>query len=166
MSPELLYPDKFGSKHGQPTKGSDCYALGMVILEVLSGRVPFAQFKDFIVMRKVIKGELPEIPEGPEGVWFTDDLWQMLNRCWMTKPGSRPTIGAVLEFLERVSRTWKPPSPRPDEDAEMDKDGSDFTTVSDSFGVINCSNPTTTTTWRDGILTQHVPSTVTPSYKC
>ena len=34
MSPELLYPKKYGLKECRPTKPSDCYALGMVIYEV------------------------------------------------------------------------------------------------------------------------------------
>ena len=37
MSPELLYPEKFGipeSEGNRPTVQSDCYALGMVIYEV------------------------------------------------------------------------------------------------------------------------------------
>jgi len=123
MSPELLAPDQFGFKDSRPTKESDCYALGMVILEVLGDRVPFAPLGGFTVICKVVEGEHPERPEGVEGTWFTDDLWQTLNLCWATRPESRPTIGAVLEFLERVSRAWKPPSSRVDEDVEMDEDG-------------------------------------------
>jgi hypothetical protein len=34
MSPELLDPDRFGISNSQPTKRSDCYALGMVVYEV------------------------------------------------------------------------------------------------------------------------------------
>ena len=34
MSPELLYPGKFGVKDFRPTTQSDCYALGMVVYEV------------------------------------------------------------------------------------------------------------------------------------
>ena len=67
MSPELLDPEHFGLTDSRPTKGSDCYALGMVIYEVLSGQAPFTQFKDFVVARKVIKGERPTRPEGAEG---------------------------------------------------------------------------------------------------
>jgi len=43
MSLELLDPDQFGFKDSRSTKESDCYALGMVILEVLNGQVPFDQ---------------------------------------------------------------------------------------------------------------------------
>ena len=34
MSPELLYPEKYGISDDRPTKKSDCYALGMVVYEV------------------------------------------------------------------------------------------------------------------------------------
>jgi serine/threonine protein kinase len=43
MSPELLDPKGFGLKDGRPTEHSDCYALGMLIYEVLSGQIPFSQ---------------------------------------------------------------------------------------------------------------------------
>ncbi|KAF9642959.1 kinase-like protein [Thelephora ganbajun] len=104
MSPELLYPDLSGLKVARPTKQSDCYALGMVIYEVLSGQAPFTPFHHDVVMRKVIEGERPGRPDGPGGAWFTDDLWQTLNQCWVVQPKCRPSIGAVLECLERVSR--------------------------------------------------------------
>jgi len=140
MSPELLDPDQFGLKDSKPTKESDCYALGMVIYEVLSGQAPFAPFKDFIVMRKVIDGERPELPEGAERAWFTGDLWQILVLCWEAQPGSRPSIAAVRGCLERASRTWKPPARSADEDVEMDEDDWDLTTVSDSSGMVSCFN--------------------------
>jgi len=107
MSPEILNPDMFGLKDSRPTKESDCYALGMVVLEVLSGRPPFTPDKDFIVMRKVIDGERPRRPEGSEGAWFTDDLWGMLELCWATLPEGRPSTEVVFECLERVSETWE-----------------------------------------------------------
>ena len=37
MSPELINPESCGLKKIRPTKESDCYALGMVVYEVLSG---------------------------------------------------------------------------------------------------------------------------------
>ena len=107
MSPELLHPEQYDLKDSRPTRGSDCYALGMVIYEVLSGQVPFPESKEFIVMRKVIEGEHPERPKGAEGVWFTDDLWETLVHCW-AQPGNRPSIEGVLECLGQVSNGWAP----------------------------------------------------------
>ena len=141
MSPELLDPDQFGIKDGRPTKESDSYALGMVIFEVLSGHAPFKQFRDVIVMRIVLEGKRPERPNGPEGEWFTDELWQLLIQCWETQRGIRPTIEVTLETLGRVSEVWKPPSLQIHEDVEMGEDDWDLTTVSDSSGMVSRSNP-------------------------
>ena len=106
MSPELISPEQFGYKDCRPTKESDCYALGMVILEVLSGKVPFQRYPDFLVIVKVIEGIRPKRPGG--GL-FTNELWGILGQCWAAQPGSRPSIEVVLKCLGRVSRTWVPP---------------------------------------------------------
>ncbi|KAF9642812.1 kinase-like protein [Thelephora ganbajun] len=128
MSPELLDPNRFGFEDCQPTKESDCYALGMVILEVLSGQVPFTRdCSDLMVMKKVIEGEHPGGPSGAEGAWFTDGLWGMLERCWSAQPTDRLAIEAVLEHLEQASTTWQPLSPGVEDDTETDDDESFFT---------------------------------------
>ena len=131
MSPERLDPDQFGREDSRPTKESDRYALGMVVLEVVSGRAPFSSYATHVVQQKVTRGERPGRPEGPEGAWFTDDLWRMLELCWETLPENRPGIEVVLECLERVARAWEPPSHQVDEDVEMDEDDWGLTTVSD-----------------------------------
>jgi len=148
MSPELLHPDQFGLKDSRPTKESDCYALGMVTYEVLSGKTPFAASANFVVMRKIIDGERPERPEGVQGLWFTDDLWEILNRCWEALSKSRPSIGAVFECLEQVSKGWEPPPEQVDEDLE-DEDDWDLTgvllpvwfIVSVPFALYSCGVP-------------------------
>jgi serine/threonine protein kinase len=101
MSPELLDPDKFGLKEGRPTKESDCYALGMVIYEVLSGRTPFDQCKGSVVIRKVLAGERPKRPQGNEGKLFTDSIWGVLKLCWKHQPRDRINARAVLLGLEK-----------------------------------------------------------------
>jgi hypothetical protein len=133
MSPELFYPDKSGLKGARPTKQSDCYALGMVIYEVLSGQTPFLPFHWCVVMRKVIDGERPSRPNGPEGAQFTDDLWQTLDRCWAAEPQHRPCATTVLERLERVSSSLRAPSsPQSDESTGADEDDWDIGSDSSS----------------------------------
>ena len=111
MSPERLDPDQFGFEDGRATKESDCYALGMVILEVLTGQPPFPGHTGSTVVMRVIYGERPERPRGAEAVWFTDDLWAMLEQCWSPQPAVRPTAEAILEHLERGSIAWRPLPP-------------------------------------------------------
>ena len=129
MSPELLHPEQFGFDHGSPTNESDCYALGMVIYEVLTGKVPFSQLKDYIVTRKVIDGERPRRPEGVQGTWFTDDLWKMLCLCWAARAQSRPSIEAVHECLEQISTIWKPLPPQANDGVEKDENEWDLTVL-------------------------------------
>ena len=130
MSPELFYPDKSGLKGARPTKQSDCYAFGMVIYEVLSGQVPFAPFHYAVIIQKVIEGERPKRPNGPERTQFKGDLWRMLNRCWVAQPQCRPSVTTVLECLKRVSRALKAPSLQSDGGAGTD--GDEWDVASDS----------------------------------
>jgi len=133
MSPELLDPVRFGREDGRATKESDCYALGMVILEVLSGKPPFSGDSGLAVMRKVIEGERPERPKGKEKVWFTDDLWEILEQCWSPQPERRPTIDAVLQCLQRGLTAWQPLPPDSDDFFQSDSDDqSDSTSSHDS----------------------------------
>ena len=107
MSPELFYWERFGFKDGRQTERSDCYALGMVVYEVLSGQVPFSRHHNYTAVAKVLKGERPARPRGTGG-WFMDDIWSMLERCWRPSPGDRPIIGDVFRRLEKASRSWTP----------------------------------------------------------
>jgi len=125
-SPELLDPGLFGFKNSRPTKESDCYALGMVIYEVLSGKSPLRLCEDHVVSQKIIDGMRPGRPGGLKRAWFTDDLWEMLELCWSSQPKSRPTTEAVLECLERVSPAWQPLPPSADGDAETDVDDDSY----------------------------------------
>jgi serine/threonine protein kinase len=95
MSPELLDPEEFGLKESHPTKQSDCYALGVVIYEVLTGKPPFAGYRNAYVVRMVLSGKRPPRPE-EEGNLFTDETWEVVERCWKKQPGDRPSAKDVL----------------------------------------------------------------------
>jgi len=112
MSPELLDPEQFGLKDSCLTKESDCYALGMVVYEVLTGGAPFAGCKSTVVIRRVMDGKRPERPHGtPAGSRFTDDLWGMLERCWEHQPHDRPSLKTLLLCLEGATQASRSPSP-------------------------------------------------------
>ena len=106
MGPELLAPEAFGSTGGRPTRESDCYALGMVIYEVLSEQMPFHLYGTGSVLVKVLGGERPKKPKGAQGAWFTAEIWTMLELCWKRRPADRPSSRDILRGLERA----QPPS--------------------------------------------------------
>ena len=117
MSPELIAPERLGFKNGRPRKSSDCYALGMVIYETISGHLPFHEDTDLTVFAKVLDGKHP-----PREVWFKNSLWEMLERCWEPQPNARPGIEDVLRCLETEVNL-----PRLDVAMEEDGDGWDST---------------------------------------
>jgi serine/threonine protein kinase len=120
MSPELIAPEQFGLKSSRPTESSDCYALGMVIYETISGHLPFHEDADLAVFAKVLKGKRPL-----RGAGFTKGLWRMLERCWASQPSDRPSVGDVLRCLEMPSDLSELPSSGADEGTEKDFDDSD-----------------------------------------
>lgn len=107
---ELLNPEKFGLKESRPTEASDCYALGMVIYEVLSGQKPFASWEGPVVIQKILNGKRPGRPRGDEGKPFTDGVWRILERCWEHQPSGRISAKTVLLGLEEDSFSSWPPS--------------------------------------------------------
>ena len=128
MSPELLAPEDFGLMESHPTKESDCYALGMVVYEVLGGQTPFTPLESSIT-RGVLGGLRPERPQGKGGALFTDELWKILGLCWRHKPEERTNAKVVLQCLEGT-----PLLPRPVFDTD---DG--YSLVANSSVVLCCS---------------------------
>ena len=110
MSPELF---DLEIQNHRRTIHSDCYALGMVIYEVLSQRIPFHRYQNSVISLKVVRGDRPERPKEVEGAWFTDDVWELLERCWMAQPEDRPSIKDILECLEQIARTLVLPPQQP-----------------------------------------------------
>ena len=98
MGPELIAPQEFGLKTSRPTRASDCYSLGMVIYETISGDKPFHEHADLVVFLKVVKGERP-----CRGAGFPQSLWEKLEQCWKPHPDARPSVEDVLRCLERCN---------------------------------------------------------------
>lgn len=131
MGPELLDPERFGLKKSRPTKQSDCYALGMVVYEVLSGQTPFAPSNVPVVIWKVLEGHRPERPQGSDGKHFTDGIWRVVQLCWEPQPHDR--INAKTALLG-LGGDLTPLQLLPGLDEDVKADGNDWldTTASDS----------------------------------
>ncbi|KAG8796549.1 hypothetical protein FRC12_019056 [Ceratobasidium sp. 428] len=83
----------------------DVFALGMTILEVVTGRKPYSEHRsDPYVTTLVIKGVHPQRP--PElSSWtrFGDERWTMLGECWHMKPEFRPSSRDVKDRIHALT---------------------------------------------------------------
>jgi len=108
MSPELLDPGRFGIADCRPTKQSDCYAFGMVAYEVLCGNPPFWEITNGgAVINAIMNDRRPQKPEAAESLGFTNELWEIVERCWSVDAGARPDVRTLLSHLNRATWSWE-----------------------------------------------------------
>ena len=127
MSPELLDPEQFGATDDQPTKSSDCYALGMVTYEVrpdmiflvlgvsrlttrqvLSGNSPFWNIKnEGRLIRAIMEDYRPKKPDEAESLGFTNELWKTVQQCWLADASTRPDVRSILSHLNHATWSWE-----------------------------------------------------------
>ncbi|KAG8712062.1 hypothetical protein FRC08_015072, partial [Ceratobasidium sp. 394] len=96
-SPELLEGRAICSA------AADVYALGMTILETITGRIPWHGKTDTAVACAVMIMKVhPERPQDhiPEGSRHGNILWSLLQSCWAYEPDDRPS---ATQVKERVS---------------------------------------------------------------
>ena len=160
VSPERIAPQEFGLKNSRPTKSSDCYSLGMVIYETISGNTPFHKHADITVFLKVLKGEHP-----PRGVGFTENLWEMLEMCWSFQSNNRPSIEDVLQCLEVASIFSEPHPSGANEEKEKDDNHSRDESAKGSSGVPNGMSDTVMIESVITISTTSASSTLEDSYQ-
>ncbi|KAG9124638.1 hypothetical protein FRC07_010822 [Ceratobasidium sp. 392] len=87
------------------TPEADVYALGMTILEVISGQLPFSNLSNdpAVITRVVVRRQYPErpsdsFPPTPDG----DALWELLTQCWSFDPSARPRASEVQTQVRNI----------------------------------------------------------------
>ncbi|EJD03403.1 kinase-like protein [Fomitiporia mediterranea MF3/22] len=86
----------------------DVHMFAMTVIELMTHEKPFAHIKrDPQIIFELWDGRHPERPEGEFGRkvverGLSDQLWNLLVRCWSEKPDDRPSICEVLAELESL----------------------------------------------------------------
>lgn len=104
MAPEILDPpDEIPIEEMEEvpcTPETDVYALGMTILEVMTGKQPYNHRRyDTVVMFDVIRGIRPIKPDTRI---IPDKIWDIITACWQADPQIRPPATLVESWLNAV----------------------------------------------------------------
>lgn len=78
------------------SEDADIFSFAMVMIEVYTGAVPFNPATPAAAMLAIMSGKRPQRPAHTA---FTNDLWELMQRCWAQHPGSRPDASGVLQVL-------------------------------------------------------------------
>lgn len=92
IAPELL-------KGNQPTKKCDVYSFGIILWQMLSGKVPFEYENPHVIIYKVVTDNLR--PKEIDSHKTTKDLayGTLYRQCWDRNPQDRPTFEGLVEIF-------------------------------------------------------------------
>src|SRR5581483_5668986 len=95
IAPEVIHKNEY-------TFASDIYSIGMMMWEISSGRIPFANFKpDINLALRIVNGQRPEIVSGtPPG------YKELMEQCWNANPLKRPDINVLLNDIKEINRSY------------------------------------------------------------
>ncbi|TDL22635.1 kinase-like protein [Rickenella mellea] len=130
MAPELLHPEQAGREDSRASAESDIYALGMVILETFTGKIPFHHhMRDATVVLDVTLGMRPDRP-GSEAtaLGLSDLVWSLIEVCWQTAWRARPRIDFVLQCLKEAQSNFVPPEEDELQSGEKERSDSEYST--------------------------------------
>ncbi|KLO12719.1 kinase-like protein [Schizopora paradoxa] len=75
------------------SRASDIWSLGCTVIELLSGRPPYAELPNGMsVMYHIVDDPMPPIPEE-----YSDELKDFLIQCFQREPADRPTAETLCE---------------------------------------------------------------------
>ena len=96
IAPEVFEQRKYSEK-------ADVYSFGIVLWELLTRRVPFADIHSFSIPVSVIKGDRPSIPKDCPSA-----LKKLIRECWQPKASKRPPFSKIVEILQKIVEQTPP----------------------------------------------------------
>ena len=114
LNPRWLAPEVLEGKH--PIKASDVYSFGIVMWEMLTYKLPWAQLSMYAIPGRVREGERPPILDmasipganEPAASVVIPEYVALMKHCWAQNPKDRPCIETVCDRLDFILRVaWR-----------------------------------------------------------
>ena len=100
LAPEIIKPLPCATGVAVESRSADIFAFGMLVIEVLTGRIPFEEQGESRAAHRILEGGRPGLPQNAEDVGLAVPMWGLIQRCWDADPAMRPEI-------EEVVTTWE-----------------------------------------------------------
>ncbi|KAG0698931.1 kinase-like domain-containing protein [Suillus ampliporus] len=95
-APELFELAEDEESWPLPKAAGDVYSFGCIMLQVMTGRPPYADLRsDHQVAVSILLGKKPTRPSSPH---IPDSFWDFIEKCW-SNAEHRPSATKVLSFL-------------------------------------------------------------------
>jgi len=92
MAPEIFNNQMY-------TEKADVYSYAIVLWEIMTRQMPFADLPSFNIPVAVTKGERPSFPKD---VQTHPDAVKLIKACWSGKPKLRPSFSEIVTELTRI----------------------------------------------------------------
>ncbi|OAX34501.1 kinase-like protein [Rhizopogon vinicolor AM-OR11-026] len=95
-----LAPELFGDPEDElpvrPSKYSDIYSFGGIMLQVLSSKIPYYYLGEAALIQRIGNGIKPLRARYPS---VSDKYWRFISLCWADVVESRPSVEEVVEWI-------------------------------------------------------------------
>ncbi|KAG6327001.1 hypothetical protein ID866_12088 [Astraeus odoratus] len=102
IAPEVIRAAQEDSGPPKGTHKSDIYSYGCLILQVLTGEVPYHRYRtEYLVQAAKMRGEPPECLTTFHS--SLSNVVRFMQTCWANEPQERPELTSIKSLLARLA---------------------------------------------------------------
>ncbi|KAF8844767.1 kinase-like protein [Paxillus ammoniavirescens] len=101
--PELVRQVYGDGRMVYPTKPSDIYSFGGLMLYVLCGKHPYEGIRETLITGSILSGRRPLSPLDDERL--SPGYRSLIQQCWNSQENTRPSVEDILTSLQEMSES-------------------------------------------------------------